>query len=527
MPKRKCDKSVKEKQKFSTTKENQQKQKRKLFLYSPTKVREALVAIQNGTPVSTASKIYQVPRTTLRHKIRGEAPVTTEHVGRESVLGSRVEAILVDWLLETCRMGFPITKDILFNSVKKFVETENLETPFTNNTPGRKWFENFMKRHPALSMKKAEYLSKTRAAVTEQYIRNWFSEVQILLEDNVDVLEDPQRVFNMDETAVYLAPKGGLVIAEKGKPTYDVFTSSDKENITTLFTVNAAGEIAPPLTVFKYKRLPQDCLAKSPPGWGVGKSENGWMTYTAFYEYFANVFNKYLQDENIKKPVIVFLDGHISHMSYCLSAFCKQQQIILCCLPPNATHILQPLDVAVFAPLKKHWQKFVKTWRSSHDGMDIQKFDIPNALSEIIKKIDLSKTIQAGFKCCGLYPFDPNAVKYDKCVTQTQIASDVVKSANQHSVLTSTNTELLQELEKNINVNILQRFKELKSNKLNWNGETEYSALFDTWSKIYDDVYNKNITLNQTIDINSLEIYIEESEETSNRKYIKEFIKFT
>ena len=158
----------------------------------------------------------------------------------------------------------------------------------------------------------------------------------------------------MDEIAVYLAPKGGLVIAEKGKPTYDVFTSSDKENITTLFTVNAAGEIAPPLTVFKYERLPQACLAKAPPGWGIGKSENGWMTYIAFYEYFANVFNKYLQDENIKKPVIVFLDGHISHMSYCLSAFCKQQQIILCCLPPNATHILQPLDVAVFAPLKKH-----------------------------------------------------------------------------------------------------------------------------------------------------------------------------
>ncbi|XP_039302911.1 uncharacterized protein LOC120357158 [Solenopsis invicta] len=502
MLKRKCDKSVKKKQKFSITKENHQ-QKRKLFLYSPTQVREALLAIQNGTPVSTAS----------------EAPVTTGHVGRESVLGSRVEAILVDWLLETCRMGFPITKDVLLNSVKKFVETDNLETPFTNNTPGRKWFENFMKRHPALSMKKAEYLSKTRAAVTEQYIRNWFSEVQILLKDNSDVLEDPQRVFNMDETAVYLAPKGGLVIAEKGKPTYDVFTSSDKENITTLFTVNAAGEIAPPLTVFKYERLPQACLAKAPPGWGIGKSENGWMTYIAFYEYFANVFNKYLQDENIKTPVIVFLDGHISHMSYCLSSFCKQQQIILCCLPPNATHILQPLDVAVFAPLKKHWQKFVKTWRSSHDGMDIQKFDIPGALSEIIKEKDFSKTIQAGFKCCGLYPFDPNAVKYDKCVTQTQIASDVIKSANQHSVLTSINTELLQELEKNINVNILQRFKELKSNKLNWNGETEYSALFDIWSKIYDDVYDKNITLNQTpIDVNSLEIYIEESEDILNRK---------
>lgn len=187
MPKRKSDKCMNNKQKFSTTCKENQQQKRKLFLYSPTKVREALVAIQNGIPVSRASKMYQVPRTTLRHKIQGEAPVTTGHVGRESVLGSRVEAILVDWLLETSRMGFPTTKDVLLNSVKQFVVTQHLETPFTNNTPGRKWFENFMKRHPVLSMKKAEYLNKTRAAVTEQYIRNWFSEIQILLKNNLEV----------------------------------------------------------------------------------------------------------------------------------------------------------------------------------------------------------------------------------------------------------------------------------------------------------------------------------------------------
>ncbi|KYN15781.1 hypothetical protein ALC57_11987 [Trachymyrmex cornetzi] len=233
-------------------------------------------------------------------------------------------------------------------------------------------------------MKKAEYLSKKRAVVTEQYIRSWFSEVQILLKDNLEVLEKLQRVFNADETAMYLVPKGGLVITEKGKPTYDVFTSNNKENVTTLFTVNAAGEIAPPLTVFKYERLPQACSFKAPSGWGIGKSENGWMTYSVFYE---------------------------------LSAFCKKQQIILRCLPPNATHILQPLDVAAFDPLKKYWQRFVKTWRSSHNGTDITKFEILSALSEILKEKNFSKTIPAGFKCCELYAFDPNALKYDKCVT--------------------------------------------------------------------------------------------------------------
>lgn len=62
-------------------------------------------------------------------------------------------------------------------------------------------------------------------------------------------------MFNIDKTAVYLAPKGGIVLAEKGKSVYDVI-GNDKKNIITLFTVNAAGKFAPPLTVYKYKRLP-------------------------------------------------------------------------------------------------------------------------------------------------------------------------------------------------------------------------------------------------------------------------------
>lgn len=83
---------------------------RKRFSYSPTQVRNALIAIQNGAPILRASKEYQVPRSTLRHKLRGEAPLTSGRVGPESILGPKIEQILVDWLLDSCRMGFPITK---------------------------------------------------------------------------------------------------------------------------------------------------------------------------------------------------------------------------------------------------------------------------------------------------------------------------------------------------------------------------------------------------------------------------------
>ena len=123
---------------------------------------------------------------------------------------------------------------------------------------------------------------------------------------------------------------------------------------------NASGKIASPLTLFEYVRLPKACIKSAPTCWGIGRTENGWMTCAAFYEYFANVFHPYVLESNIPLPVIVILDGHGSHYSYDLSNLYRVKSIILCCLPLNATHILQPLDVVVFSTSKAALEKVCK-----------------------------------------------------------------------------------------------------------------------------------------------------------------------
>ena len=58
--------------------------------------------------------------------------------------------------------------------------------------------------------------------------------------------------------------------------------------------VNAAGDIPPPMAVFKYKRIPFALGRKMPKDFGMGCSESGWMTGEVFYEYIANVFLSWL-----------------------------------------------------------------------------------------------------------------------------------------------------------------------------------------------------------------------------------------
>jgi len=259
-------------------------------------------------------------------------------------------------------------------------------------------------------------------------------------------------------------------------------THIDKENITTLLTVSDAGVIAPPLTIYKYKRMNQEIANFAPNFWGLGKTDNGWMTGEAFYEYFSYVFYPYLIKNNVKRPVIVFLDRHASHLNMHLGEFCKNNQIILICLFPNTTHILQTLDVAVFVPLKSKWKSIVRQWRMDHNGREIGKHNVPSLLHNILDSGDFKLSIKSGFWVCGLFPWNPDVVDYTKCTLK-----------HIPTVITSPSALLthLECLEKIISPDRLIEFKDILKWNTDWEGYTSASELNDVWVKCFQSEGNQ------------------------------------
>lgn len=67
-------------------------------------------------PYAVASKPYNVLRTTLIGKIKGTNPEECKS-GVSTVLTSQEEDILVNWILNMAKMGFPINKDQFMDSV--------------------------------------------------------------------------------------------------------------------------------------------------------------------------------------------------------------------------------------------------------------------------------------------------------------------------------------------------------------------------------------------------------------------------
>lgn len=50
---------------------------------------------------------------------------------------------------------------------------------------------------------------------------------------------------------------------------------------------------------------------------------------------------------------ILVMDGHSSYVNLNFVSFCWQHKIVLVCLPPHLTYLLQPLDLVLFRKLKQ------------------------------------------------------------------------------------------------------------------------------------------------------------------------------
>lgn len=56
-------------------------------------------------------------------------------------------------------------------------------------------------------------------------------------------------------------------------------------------------------------------------------------------------------------PVVLIGDNLSSHISIKVLELCEHNNILFSvCLPPNNTHLTQPLDVTFFGPMKKLWR---------------------------------------------------------------------------------------------------------------------------------------------------------------------------
>jgi hypothetical protein len=113
-------------------------------------------------------------------------------------------------------------------------------------------------------------------------------------------------------------------------------------------------------------------------------SKSGWFDMFLFEEWFVELLLPRLRKRPGKKLIIG--DNLASHISPTVINLCKANNIAFVCLPPNSTDKLQPLDVGVFAPMKKAWRVVLTQFKKDHPKLvGIPKPMFPGLLKALME----------------------------------------------------------------------------------------------------------------------------------------------
>ena len=143
------------------------------------------------------------------------------------------------------------------------------------------------------------------------------------------------------------------------------------------------------------------------------RSESGWIDSELFLVWLRRLFLKHVVQQ---RPVLLITDGHKSHMTLDVIDTCHDNNVVLFCLPPHTTHALQPLDVSVFKSLKDTFSKAARAMSFAKKIFIISKREFSRVLKSPLDNSFSIPNIKAGFRKCGSYPFNPDAIAAAKMV---------------------------------------------------------------------------------------------------------------
>ena len=116
----------------------------------------------------------------------------------------------------------------------------------------------------------------------------------------------------------------------------------------------ADGTILNPLGIFRGQNVLQGWIPDNViNSWYFSTNTKGWTSNLHGLEWLKRVFEPQTRTKARGQQRLLICDGHDSHISRSFISHCIQNRITLLILPPHTSHILQPLDVSIFGPLKR------------------------------------------------------------------------------------------------------------------------------------------------------------------------------
>lgn len=349
-----------------------------------------------------ASEKYGIHRNTLFIKMHNKNP---KKVGGQTVLSSTEENSLIGHIIAMANFGFPVTPLNIRHIVKEYLDKAGRKiTCFKNNLPGKQWMDLFLARHKTLSKRVAKNITHSRAASDQQILDDFFNHLEAELEGI-----PASRIWNYDETNLVDDPGTTKIITKRGTKYPERIRNSSKACTSIMVCGNAAGELAPIYVNYKAEKMWSTWCENGPLGARYNRTKSGWFDSQSFEDWFVSLMLPILKKQEGCKVLIG--DNLSSHINLEVLRQCEENNIKFIALPPNATHLLQPLDVAFFRPMKNSWRKILTRWKENLKASrysTIPKDEFPSLLRELLKDMspNSAENLRSGFRKTGIFPLN-------------------------------------------------------------------------------------------------------------------------
>ena len=365
-----------------------------------------------GRGLRRIARAWRVPKSTLERRVKRDLP-HKYMLGKKTLFSNEQESQLEELLLDMARRGFPLTEQDVRKLAFQYAKCNRLSCRFSERQQmaGYYWMKGFLSRHPRLTVKSPEALSAARATgMNKPVISQWFDNYEKMLSD-LNIKQCPANIWNLDESGFqdYFLPH--KAVGEKGVALYQITGAEKGETVTVIPVFNAMGDFGPLMVIFKAGKMKTEWAVGSPPNTIVRASKDGYINSELFVE-FGRHFVQYLRRRasNACKNLLV-LDGHSTH-TYNVEflTLMRDNNVEVICLPPHATHALQPADKALFASMKSKWEEAGRRFVRESGGRRLDKREFFAVFTPVWKEATTVEVCQNGFRATGLFPCNRDAI---------------------------------------------------------------------------------------------------------------------
>lgn len=352
--------------------------------YTDETLAEAVEAISSGKRQVDVAKETRIPSSTLAkyvRKKRNNEGSSHARRGPEPAVTTEDEADLVSWTVGMQLNGTPACRaDIIARGSQMVPLIGDAEARLSDV-----WYFRFAARHPELTMRQAQTVSRARNECSFEKLELFFETVKSLISVN-DL--NAMRIYNMNETSFISCNRSATVVALRGSKSVWRKDITANFHLSVVACGSASGRVVPPLFIFPGMRVERDLMSGCGiEGARVTCSASGFIKKVIFVKW-VEMFAKSVPSA-VKCPLLLIFDGYLSHLSIDLIDKGEELGIMFVCLLANATHLIQPIDIAVFPRTRK---PFV-SWFASFSTVQVCK---QNALILVIMmKIVLTFVLQA------------------------------------------------------------------------------------------------------------------------------------